>query len=52
MKSKAERLADIMFQEDEYRYENGMELMYFTEEDFLAEQEERKIEKKETSKED
>ncbi len=39
---KAERLAQIMFEEDEYRKENGMELMYYTEEDFKIEEEERK----------
>lgn len=40
--NKAERLAQIMFEEDEYRKENGMELMYYTEEDFKIEEEERK----------
>lgn len=39
---KAERLAQIMFEEDEYRKENGMELMYHTEEDLENEEKERK----------
>lgn len=38
---KAERLAQIMFEEDEYRDANGMELMYHTREDFEAEKKER-----------
>lgn len=37
MESKAERLANIMYQEDEYNYVHGLPLVYFTEEDFLAE---------------
>ena len=43
---KAERLARIMFEEDEYRREHGMELMYHTEEDFEAEKRERENEEK------
>ncbi len=39
---KMERLAEIMFQEDEYRYEEGKELIYHTKEDFEKEREERK----------
>ena len=39
---KAERLAEIMFEEDEYREAHNMELMYYTKEDFEAEQNERK----------
>lgn len=42
---KAERLAQIMFEEDEYRKENGMKLMYYTEEDFKIEEEKRKGDK-------
>lgn len=38
---KMERLAEIMFQEDEERYRNHQPLMYHTEEDFKAEKEER-----------
>lgn len=38
---KAERLAQIMFEEDEYRDANNMELMYHTREDFEAEKKER-----------
>ena len=38
--NKMERLAEIMFQEDEERY-NNQPLMYYTEEDFKAEREER-----------
>ena len=41
MDDKAKRLADIMFEEDEYRDANGMELMYHTREDFEAEKKER-----------
>lgn len=40
-----ERLAEIMFQEDEERYNNNQPLMYYTKEDFEAEREERKIKK-------
>ena len=39
---KAERLAQIMFEEDEIRYNNNEETIYFTKEDFEAELEERK----------
>lgn len=39
--TKAERLMEIMFQEDMERYNNKQPLMYHTEEDFLAEKEER-----------
>lgn len=42
---KMERLAEIMFQEDEERYNNNQPLMYYTKEDFEAEREERKIKK-------
>ena len=38
---KAERLATIMYEEDKENYEHGRPLIYFTEEDFKAEQEER-----------
>jgi len=38
---KAERLAQIMFEEDEIRYNNNEETIYFTKEDFEAEQKER-----------
>ena len=41
MDEKAKRLANIMFEEDEYRDANGMELMYHTKEDFEAEKKER-----------
>lgn len=34
--------AEIMFQEDEERYNNNQPLMYYTEEDFEAEKAERK----------
>lgn len=34
---KAERLAQIMFEEDEIRYNNGKDTIYFTKEDFEAE---------------
>jgi len=40
------RLAQIMFEEDEYREAHGMELMYHTEEDFEAEKREREKEEK------
>ena len=40
--NKMERLAEIMFQEDEERYNNNQPLMYYTEEDFEAEREERR----------
>ena len=38
---KAERLATIMYEEDKENYANGRPLVYFTEEDFKAEQAER-----------
>lgn len=34
---KAEILAQIMFEEDEIKYNNGEETVYFTKEDFEAE---------------
>ena len=40
---KMERLAKIMFQEDEYRYEEGKELIYYTKEDFEKGREEREM---------
>ena len=40
--NKMERLAEIMFQEDEERYNNNQPLMYYTEEDFEAKKAERK----------
>lgn len=40
--NKMERLAEIMFQEDEERYNNNQPLMYYTEEDFETEKTERK----------
>ena len=39
---KAERLAQIMFEEDEIRYNNNEDLIYFTKEDCEAELKERK----------
>ena len=39
---KAERLAQIMFEEDEIRYNNNEDTIYFTKEDFEAELKERK----------
>lgn len=44
--NKMERLAEIMFQEDEYRYNNNQPLMYYTKEDFEAEKAERENNKK------
>lgn len=41
---KAERLAQIMFEEDEVRYNNNEETIYFTKEDFEAERNERRKE--------
>lgn len=38
---KMERLAEILFQEDEYHYNKGEELIYHTKEDFEKEKEER-----------
>ena len=43
---RAEILAQIMFEEDEYREAHGMELMYHTKEDFEAEKEIKKTEEK------
>ena len=40
--NKAERLAQIMFEEDEIRYNNNEETIYCTKEDFEAELKERK----------
>lgn len=42
---KAERLAEIMFEEDEERYNNNQELVYHTKEDFEAEKKERENKK-------
>lgn len=39
---KAERLAQIMYEEDEIRYNNNEDTIYFTKEDFEAEQKERR----------
>ena len=39
--AKAERLAEIMYQEDEYNYAHGKPLVYFAEDDFIAEREEK-----------
>jgi hypothetical protein len=39
--NKMERLAEIMFQEDEERYNNNQSLMYHTEEEFKTERKER-----------
>ena len=50
MDEKAKRLATIMFEEDDYRNEKGMELMYHTKEDFEAEKKERKEKKIEKNK--
>lgn len=36
--SKIESLIQIMFEEDEHRKENGMELMYHTEEELKEEE--------------
>ena len=44
--NKMERLAEIMFQEDEERYNNNQDWMYHTKEDFETEKKERE-EKKE-----
>ena len=40
--NRAEILAQIMFEEDEIKYNNGEETVYFTKEDFEAELKERK----------
>lgn len=45
MEDRMKRLATIMYQEDKERWEEGKPLMYFTEEDFKAEMEEREEEK-------
>lgn len=39
--NKMERLAEIMFQEDEERYNNNQPLMYHTKEDFEVEKKEK-----------
>lgn len=39
---KVERLIQIMLEEDEIRYNNNEETIYFTKEDYEAEQKERK----------
>ena len=41
---KAEILVQIMFEEDEIRYNNNEDLIYFTKEDFETELKERRIE--------
>ena len=41
---KAERLMEIMFEEDEERYNNGKELMYHTKEDFESLKKEKEAE--------
>ena len=41
---KAERLAQIMFEEDTLRVEEGKEPIYFTKEDYEAEKKERENE--------
>ena len=38
---KAKRLMDIMYEEDEIRYNNNEELMYHTKEDFEKKKKER-----------
>lgn len=38
---KVKRLMDIMYEEDEIRYNNNEELMYHTKEDFEEEKKER-----------
>ncbi len=43
---KAGRLAQIMFEEDEIKYNNGEDTIYFTKEDFEAELKERKEKEK------
>lgn len=45
MEDKMERLATIMYQEDKERWKEGKPLMYFTEEDFKAEMNEREEKK-------
>lgn len=39
--NKIERLIEIMFQEDEERYNTGQPLIYHTKEDFETEKEEK-----------
>lgn len=41
---KAERLAQIMFEEDTFRVEEGKEPIYFTKEDYEAEKKEKENE--------
>ncbi len=48
--NKAEILAQIMFEEDEYREAHGMELMYHTKEDFKAEKREKQIKEEKKNK--
>ena len=48
--NKAEILAQIMFEEDEYREAHGMELVYHTEEDFEAEKRDRQIKEEKKNK--
>ena len=48
--NKAERLAQIMFEEDEYREAHGMELMYHTKEDLEAEKQDRQIKEEKKNK--
>lgn len=43
--NKMERLIEIMFQEDEERYNNNQPLMYYTKEDFEIEKAEREKKK-------
>lgn len=46
MEEKAETLARIMYQEDEYNYLHGKPLIYYTLEDFLWEKEQRERKEK------
>lgn len=48
--NKMERLMEIMFQEDEERYNNGQPLMYHTKEDFENEKKEKNKNIKENTK--
>ncbi len=43
--NKIERLAEIMFQEDEERYRTGQPLIYYSKEDFESEKLEREKER-------
>lgn len=43
MEDKAEVLAQIMYEEDNYNYTHGKPLVYFTLEDFLAEKAQREL---------